>query len=172
MTAHERRNARPDGQRRALPWLLLGFGGLLLLGGAGVVIYNQSRGLRNNNPGNIRKSGDPWLGLAAEQPDHEFFTFTEPQFGIRALAKVLMNYRRLYGLNTIDAIIRRWAPPSENDTDAYIRAVASRTGIPAKASLNLPADLDVLVPAIIRHENGAQPYPPELIAQGIGLALA
>lgn len=159
------------GQPGALAWLLIGLGAVALLGGTGVVIYEGSRGLRNNNPGNIRLSRDKWLGLADAQDDPEFFTFSEPVYGIRALAKVLLNYRQLYGLNTIAGLIARWAPPGENDTAAYIRAVAARTGIPADAQLQLPQDLAALVPAIIRHENGLQPYPSELIDQGIHWAV-
>lgn len=140
------------------------------------MIYNQTRGLRNNNPGNIRRSRDEWQGLAAEQPDREFFTFVAPEWGIRAMAKVLLNYQRLYGLRTIRQLIARWAPATENDTEAYIRSVVAQTGIPADAVLQLPQDLEALVTAIIHHENGpayaVRPYPPELIDQGIRLALA
>lgn len=47
----------------------------------------KPRGIRNNNPGNIRRNGDPWQGLAETQGDKEFFTFTTPVYGIRALAR-------------------------------------------------------------------------------------
>ena len=45
----------------------------------------QPRGIRNNNPGNIRRNGDPWQGLAKDQTDREFFTFQSAVYGIRAL---------------------------------------------------------------------------------------
>ena len=51
------------------------------------------RGIRNNNPGNIRRNGDPWQGLAKEQNDREFFTFKSAVYGIRALARLLITYQ-------------------------------------------------------------------------------
>src|SRR5574337_876096 len=83
-----------------------------------------SRGIRNNNPGNIRKSSEPWRGLAAakDQKDPAFFTFETPEWGIRAMAVILRTYQTKYGLRTIRAIIGRWAPSAENDTDAYVDA--------------------------------------------------
>lgn len=81
----------------------------------------QTRGQRNLNPLNIRK-GDNWQGLAAEQTDKEFCVFSRPSFGFRAACKILQKYERR-GIVTIAGIISRWAPPSENDTNAYIAAV-------------------------------------------------
>ena len=70
----------------------------------------QPRGIRNNNPGNIRRNGDPWQGLAKDQTDREFFTFQSAVYGIRALARLLITYQDKYGLCTIEGIITRWAP--------------------------------------------------------------
>ena len=81
----------------------------------------QTRGQRNLNPLNIRK-GDKWQGLAAEQTDKEFCVFESPTFGFRAACKILQKYASR-GIVTIESIISRWAPPSENDTKAYIAAV-------------------------------------------------
>lgn len=129
------------------------------------------RGIRNNNPGNIRKSGDAWQGLADVQPDSAFFTFKDPVFGIRALAKILRNYRDLYGLTTVTGIISRWAPPNENNTQAYAQAVASAMGVAPSEPLAFDAgQLRALVAAIIHHENGQQPYDMALISDGISRA--
>ena len=136
----------------------------------GTVAYQFTRGIRNNNPGNIRKSSDRWRGLAAEQPDAEFFTFTTPIYGIRALGKVLRNYQTRHGLKTVREIINRWAPPSENITSAYVAAVAAQTGIPADATIDVNQHIFSLTSAIIKHENGINPYPAELIQQGLSLA--
>jgi len=136
-------------------------------------VSRPPRGIRNHNPGNIRRSADRWKGLAVGQPDAAFFTFEAPLWGIRAMAVILRNYRRKYGLTTVAQIIRRWAPASENDTTAYIAAVAQAVGV--KPSAELPADGDSLaqlVAAIIRHENGVQPYDATLIRQAVTLALA
>ena len=75
------------------------------------------------------------------------------------------------GLNSIASIINTYAPSSENDTAAYISAVSSETGLAPNAPLT-PAHIAALVPAIIYHENGQNPYPPDLIARGIAMAAA
>jgi len=130
----------------------------------------MTRGLRNNNPGNIRKSGDAWRGLSAEQPDTDFFTFTAPEYGIRALAKILLTYESDYGLNTVRGIINRWAPPVENDTGSYVKSVASSMGVDPDRAINIGLYLVLLVPAIVKHENGFNPYSDATIQAGIDLA--
>lgn len=131
-----------------------------------------SRGIRNNNPGNIRKSQDPWQGLAESQPDKEFFTFKSPTWGIRALARVLIAYQDKHDLCTINGIISRWAPPVENNTKAYVQAVAKSTGFDANQFLDLHKAeyLLPLVKAIIQHENGTQPYSEAELVKGLVLA--
>jgi len=133
---------------------------------------NVSRGIRNNNPGNIRLSKDKWQGLAPSQPDKEFFTFQNPVYGIRAIARLLINYQDDYGLRTIRGIISRWAPASENNTEAYIKRVAERTGFDADQPLDLHQHeyLKPLVIAIIWHENAQQPYTGEQIDKALVLA--
>ena len=86
------------------------------------------RGIRLNNPGNI-KHGDDWQGMSAEQADPDFITFISPVWGIRAMARTLTTYSTSYGLNTVEGIIGRWAPESENDTASYIAHVASALGV-------------------------------------------
>lgn len=131
-----------------------------------------TRGIRNNNPGNIRKSKDKWQGLAEEQPDKEFFTFVSAVYGIRALARVLITYQDKHNLHTIEKIISRWAPPSENNTKAYIKSVCDQTGFDAKEELDMHSfeHLEPLVKAIIHHENGQQPYKDAEITKGLVLA--
>lgn len=129
------------------------------------------RGIRNNNPGNIRKSADAWQGLAPQQTDSAFFQFTSPLYGIRALAKVLKNYRDLYGLYTVRGIVNRWAPPKENNTSAYVNAVANAMGVSPDAPLTWDRGaLRELVAAIIHHENGQQPYSADLIDKALTAA--
>ena len=133
---------------------------------------NLSRGIRNNNPGNIRLSQDKWQGLAAKQTDQEFFVFENPVYGIRAIARILIKYQDDYGLRTIGAIISRWAPTSENNTEAYIKRVAERTGFAADQELDVHQHefLMPLVKAIIWHENAQQPYSDEQINKALVLA--
>lgn len=132
------------------------------------------RGIRNNNPGNIDRTADRWQGMAADQSgDPRFVVFTAPVWGLRALAKVLLSYQRKHGLRTPAAIINRWAPPTENDTGAYARQVAKALGVGVNDTIDLqqPAMLQRILPAIVSHENGQQPYSAELIAEAVRLAL-
>ncbi len=130
------------------------------------------RGIRNNNPGNIRH-GENWLELNPNGPDIDsaFCVFTAPVYGIRALAKVLVNYKRIHGLNTVRQIVSRYAPPNENQTTAYIQSVAKQLGVYPDTVIDIEERgvLTVFIKAIIRMENGIQPYSDELIQQGIEL---
>ena len=128
------------------------------------------RGIRNNNPGNIRKSAAVWLGKIAGD-DPAFEVFDSPAHGIRAIAKLLLNYERKYGLNTVHGLIDRWAPPVENDTSAYVRFVAGSLAVDPDDVLDVPARLPDLVSAIITQENGQQPYAGDVIAEGCTMAL-
>ena len=92
-----------------------------------------ARGLRNNNPLNIRK-GIKWQGLSSPPDDGAFAKFESMTWGARAALVLLRNY--VSGANTshrkfdtLNKIIGRWAPPSENNTNAYILRVAHSAGI-------------------------------------------
>ena len=127
------------------------------------------RGVRNNNPGNLRH-GAPWQGLADKQADPAFCVFTEPVWGIRALAKTLLTYHVRYGIATVEGLIRRFAPPSENNTRAYTAAVAHACSVAPLEVIDVAEYLPDLVTAIIRHENGCQPYDAATIRRAIALA--
>ncbi len=142
---------------------------LLLLTGGGIAVYDMTRGLRNNNPGNIRKNITKWLGLADNQTDPDFFQFATPEYGIRAMAVTLNTYMTRYGLNTIRGMISRWAPPSENDTEAYIAAVAKDAGVGPDDVIN-DANLPDIVAGIIKHENGLNPYSDDTINNAVAMA--
>lgn len=144
---------------------------ILVISGGGYVVYTQSRGLRNNNPGNIRRSADKWKGLREKQTDEAFFQFESSLWGIRAMARLLQNYQRLHGINSVFGIIDRWAPSNENDTMSYVKSVAQRMGVTELQYLDLQNvnTLRDLVKAVIHHENGINPYSDELIVSAIGL---
>lgn len=134
---------------------------------------NQPRGIRNNNPGNIRW-GDDWRGLVPDalRTDKSFCQFTKPEYGIRAMIVILRNYQRKHGLNTVTDIINRWAPPVENNTLAYINSVAKFVGVKPDQVINV-MDSRVMIPlleAIITHENGVQPYGFDVFVKAIDLA--
>ena len=124
------------------------------------------RGIRNNNPGNVKKSGDNWQGKV-QGVDQVFESFKTPEDGIRAAGKLLLNYQRNHGLNTLDAILRRYAPKTENNTRAYINAVSRSIGIAPNTPFDVAKALPKLLPAIIKHENGVQPYTQAQIETAI-----
>lgn len=137
----------------------------------------QTRGVRNNNPGNIDyHASNAWqgqLGIEVGVPKPRFARFDTPENGIRALGKLLQTYQSKYELKTVEAIIARWAPSNENDTAAYVRAVEQKTGTAPGAQVNLKNSnvLFGFVKAIIHHENGADPYPDSVIAEGVRRAV-
>jgi hypothetical protein len=134
------------------------------------MVDKQPRGVRLNNPGNIRL-GDDWKGLDYAGTDKSFCTFVSPQYGIRALCKILRKYQVTYKLNTVASIINRYAPTIENDTKSYISSVAKNIGVKPTDAIDV-FDSSValeLVKAIIKHENGIQPYSDQVILEGIAL---
>ena len=98
------------------------------------------RGIRNNNPLNIRRSGDKWQGLRTLQEDKAFCQFESMAYGWRAAFRLLCHtYYGKYKLRTIRDIIYRWAPPKENNTMAYIRRVSDYISIGPDRELGDPA---------------------------------
>lgn len=138
------------------------------------MIRKQPRGIRNNNPGNIDRTAEKWQGMSADQSsDPRFVVFDAPEWGIRALARVLRNYGRKHGLRTIRSVINRWAPPVENNTAAYVSQIAKKIGLDPDQTIDLEdaATLEALTVEIIQHENGIQPYTPDQIREGVRRAL-
>ena len=101
-----------------------------------------TRGIRNNNPLNIRHSKDKWQGIAITQTDKSFVQFQSMAYGYRAAWKVLdtycLTFRRERKAYNVRNIIARWAPPSENDTEAYIRTVVSLSGLGGNENIPRP----------------------------------
>lgn len=124
------------------------------------------RGIRNNNPGNLRRSADAWLGLARpdqmtdfQQRESDFFVFREPEWGMRAMISLLRTYKRKHGLATPRAIIARYAPSSDNnDVASYASALAAALGIGIDDPTNVedPETAIRMIRAMIRHENGTK----------------
>lgn len=127
------------------------------------------RGLALNNPGNIRHSSDHWYGMSADQPDTDFVKFQAPLWGIRAMAKILDHYVET-GAKTVRDVISRWAPPTENDTENYIQFVASAVPCHADDTIDIVKCLYLIVPAMIKMEQGQQPYTAQVIQQAIAAA--
>lgn len=118
----------------------------------------NTRGYRNNNPGNLRH-GSKWQGLAPTQTDASFCQFVSMTMGMRALCKLLSNYIK-NGHNTIQKIVSRYAPSSENNTAAYIATVSQMVSIPADRILGSVTDeagiksIAMVAAAIVAVENG------------------
>lgn len=116
----------------------------------------MSRGLANCNPGNIRQSRVRYKGEVRPSRDPAFKQFESPAWGYRAIFVLLDIYRVRYGLDTVRGMVSRWAPPSENHTEVYIRVVAEAVGIPADRPLDTRDRTTMLrmAAAISRVENG------------------
>lgn len=112
------------------------------------------RGLRNNNPLNIRHSADRFQGEIAGT-DKSFKTFASLPYGYRAAFVILGTYLSR-GINSIEKIISRWAPSAENNTESYIAQVEKYSGVPRNKVLTLAggAELIMIVAAMSFVENG------------------
>jgi hypothetical protein len=140
------------------------------------------RGIRNNNPLNIRHSKDTWQGASNIQTDKHFVQFKSMAYGYRAVWRILHTYYKKLGERkkpfTVENIITRWAPPSENDTKAYIRSVLMLSSIGGKEQLLPPSNplgyskLSRLIAAMTVMENGIRmpQVDTEAIYQGYKLA--
>lgn len=138
------------------------------------------RGLRNNNPLNIRRSTDKWIGLRPTQQDKGFFQFVDLAYGYRAAGKLLQNYQRLHKLYNLNGLIARWAPAKENNTKAYVARVARELStqagrmIDGETHLDLIHDKELLRKTIIAMhivENGLRPTASQLEALDKGLSM-
>ena len=126
---------------------------------------NLPRGLRNNNPGNIRRNSDVFQGEKTSS-DREFKQFKSMAYGYRAIFKILSNYGRNYHLKTIRQMIGRWAPENENDTGAYVKAVSDYAGIPADDpnDINDREQMIRIVAGMSKVENGREADMSDVIA--------
>lgn len=134
------------------------------------------RGIRNNNPGNLRDFGLGWQGEAGRD-DAGYLIFNahpahgRAYWGVRAMVKDLLDDHVRDGLRTVRAIIYEYAPPSDNNpTEAYIDTVTKALGVGPDAPIDLLRDrlqLGKMVRAMIRVENGVQPYSDAELDPGI-----
>ena len=117
------------------------------------------RGIRNNNPGNLNFAHQ--AGAVLEPgPNARFARFPTAEAGLEALRDQLTRYIVRDGIDTVTGIISKWAPPTENNTAAYIRGVAHALGAEPDDKLGQPNPKLIagLMSAIIRFENGQNPY--------------
>lgn len=136
------------------------------------------RAVRNNNPGNIR-IGANWQGLMpreemnpAQAAEPEFCVFLSPQWGFRAMATIFHTYADKDGVTTLRGAISRWAPPTENNTSAYLNHVCQlSTFMPdAPFPFHDKNRLAILLKAVSIHEVGAWAFSDDDIIDGIETA--
>ena len=118
----------------------------------------MSRGLRNNNPGNIRRGNFRYKGEKVECSDLEFRQFEGVEWGYRAMFVLLHTYEVKHSCRTLRQMINRYAPPSENFTEGYIRRVVYSTHLsPDEAISTLNgAVMTAVVAAMSEVENGVK----------------
>ncbi len=125
-----------------------------------MVTRKLPRGLRNNNPLNIRKSDQLWIGQTGN--DGAFCIFLTMAYGYRAAFRILKTYNTKYHVYSVREIIGRWAPPSDgNNTKGYIDRVCRMTGL-RETDIIVADTIDAerqervkqLVMAMARVENG------------------
>lgn len=146
--------------------------GLGLLGVVYMIKANLPRGIRNNNPGNIRRNSIEWDGMQAIQNDSEFVQFKSPEYGFRAMTRILQSYQRR-GLLSVRDMISTYAPSSENHTGIYIDFVSQYINVSPDQPLDLNETQFDLIKAISIFENGtlySDHYDDKTIEGGIALA--
>lgn len=139
--------------------------------------HRTPRAVRNNNPLNIRLSdANKWKGELPKglnvKMDPAFESFYNAVDGYRAAVILLRNYQRKYSLHTLNDIINRFAPTTENDTRSYINAVSDYVGVGANDAINLYDEntmLKVLL-AMHKHEAGGIYFGEKLAKAGIQAA--
>jgi hypothetical protein len=131
------------------------------------------RGVRNCNPFNLKElpaDKTKWQGERATDDDPIFEEFQTIEHGLRAGLIVLRRYILVYNANTIRAILHRFAPASENQTDKYIEFISKRTGIEADEKITFHQDyIFPLAEAICFYENGGAYVTYEQIERAWGL---
>lgn len=126
-------------------------------------------GIRNNNPLNLRwYSTINWQGQVGQ--NRGFAVFDKPENGIRAATRTLDTYSKR-GINTVEKIVATWAPAVENNVEAYISSVCKNSGLNRTQVISKSrGDYLALLKAMIKHENGKQPYLDSTILAGIQAA--
>lgn len=131
------------------------------------------RGIRNNNPGNLNYVGQSGASKEDNGSNSRFAKWKSPREGIVGMAKQLLLYHKR-NIRTVPAIISKYAPPGENDTNAYISRVCKTMGVTPNDILDLRNDdvLSSLMGAIIPHENAGYTYRSDLLKSSAAAAIS
>lgn len=143
------------------------------------MVQSILRGIKNNNPGNLRFTGTKWKGLKG-QDSKGFCIFDTPENGLRAAALnvffvvgILQNAKKPINLENFGDL---WAPVSDNPGSTpgqYGRDLAKTMGVSSTATMDLTDQsvMALLLPAIVKNENGIFPaYSAQVYASGISAA--
>lgn len=131
------------------------------------------RGLRNNNPLNLRISNNPWLGKVKNNTDGSFEQFVSLTYGIRAaIINIRTMIRRADNRLTLRELITKWAPNSDgNNEQAYTQRVSDISGIAANDIINIKyrEQIASLVTAMAEVENGTACITPDDVRDAYAL---
>lgn len=133
------------------------------------------RGISLKNPGNIRISAAPWLGKVTPSIDDEFETFEGMKYGVRAAARIFLEYSVSHGLSTIAQYINRWAPPEDaNPTNAYADFVSADCSVDPNNQFNVQdaGNMAKLLASVFRFECGGSYVSDEDMKAGIEMAVS
>ena len=114
-----------------------------------------------NNIFNIRAGKAQWLGMTGTR--RGFVEFDTREHGIRAWLVLMRNYRRLYGCKTVRQIVSRFAPPTENETERYIKFCAEGVMLDADCALTAVIDYAFLGKYMARMETGTAVTAEEIL---------
>ena len=130
------------------------------------------RGIRNNNPLNIRRGRTKWQGeeTLTNPPKEEgpgkaydplFCQFDTMRNGWRAAFLLLKKYINVYQLDSVAKIIGRWAPANENNTRRYTETVCrlTKSGPGEAVTFGNQAQMVQIAAAMCCVENGMQFSP-------------
>lgn len=132
-------------------------------------MYSDTIGWKNNNLGNLRGENVKWQGKTGFK--NGFSVFESKEMGVRAIYVDLLNKIKR-GTNTIEKIISKYAPSSENDTINYISFVSKNTKIPANQPIGgTKEEIRTIVRAIIKHETGYS-APQDLLIKAENLLVS
>ena len=147
-----------------------------LIGGTGVQYEggdetDNLRGVRNNNPFNMKITDSAWEGKT-EGTDTTFETFSSPELGIRAAVKNTMTQVGR-GNDTIRKLINVHDPASQSPDHDFVDFVARRLGVSPDEPLDMndPSVMTAYVNAVIAFENAHHKYDPAVVEQGVNMGL-
>lgn len=150
----------------ALYWYSTTASGTALVNSASDAIAGAfvNRGIRNCNPGNIRRSSNAWVGKFTSQAqceaagrvwDTAFEVFDTMEHGVRAMGHLLTTYAQSYGINTVDGVVDRYAPASDgNDVDSYKAEVSDYLGVAPQTQIDIYSILPQITLAMCQRETG------------------